>query len=380
MYCLQASKTSGDILIIVLSICFSLTPCTLFLFLDLHQAECFLLFLASHNNKHHVMKTILLFSVLLLAGITTRAQDTNTVREKKPVVINTTNGNSFSGYIVSETDTEVVIETRNLGRVAIPKYNIKTISHKQTGNLVKGEYWYDNPNATRYVIGPSAIPLRKGEGYYQNLMLVAHSASVGITKNISVGGGTELLTPIARGKAPQVYFFTLKSGFKVAPKLHVGGGLLYLNIGNNYYGTRNNHLGNVFGLATYGSRNNNITLGAGWGFQRSKQLNPISNKIEPRSYFSKEPTFTFSAMARPFKWLGVVTENWVFPVSNTYYPVVGEPVRQFSRYEYVLSYGVRLMSERFALDLGFFNKREIAEYIAIGLPYIAFVVRFGDKK
>ncbi|MBL7727131.1 MAG: hypothetical protein JNM68_05580 [Dinghuibacter sp.] len=327
------------------------------------------------------MKTKLLFClVVVITGLGLQAQDTAVAAQKKPVVINTTNGNSFAGFIVSETDEEVVIETKNMGRVAIPKYNIKSINRKQTGQLVRGEYWFDNPNATRYVIGPSAIPLRKGEGYYQNLMLVAHSASVGITRNISIGGGTELLTPITTGKAPAVYFFTLKSGFKVAPRLHVGGGLLYLNIGNNYYGTRNNHLGNVFGLVTYGSRNNNVTVGAGWGAQRSKQLNPHTNNAEMRSYISKYPTFTFSAMARPFKWLGVVTENWVFPVSNINYPVSGEPVRNFSRYEYVLSYGVRLMGERVALDLGLFNRREIAEYTVIGLPYIAFVVRFGDKK
>lgn len=327
------------------------------------------------------MKTLVLTCILLTATLCSRAQQDTTKKETaKQVIVTTTGGNTIAGYLVKEDEKELVLETEKMGRVSIPKYTIKKISDKVTGRLVNGEYWFENPNATRYVIGPSAIPLRKGEGYYQNLYLFVHSASVGITDNISIGGGTELLTPIARGKAPAFFFATAKAAFPIADKLHAGGGILYVSYRKELSGSYNNHMGTVFGLTTYGSRNNNITLGAGWGYQQFGFENPFSGKQAKNSSFSKRPTFTVSAMARPFKWLSVVTENWVFPDTRVEVFPVSQPPQKVKNYEYILSYGVRVMGERISVDMGFFNSRGISESIIIGIPYVACVLKFGGKK
>lgn len=327
------------------------------------------------------MKALLITCILLTATLFAHAQqDTIKKDSARMIIVTIAGGNIITGYLVSDDEKELVVQTELVGRVSIPKYTIKKISNKVTGSVVNGEYWFGNPNATRYIIGPSAIPLRKGEGYYQNLYLFVHSGSVGVTDHISVGGGTELLTPLVSGQAPAMFFATVKAGFPIAKNLHAGGGILYVNFRNKLFGSYNNHLGTVFGLGTYGSENNNITLGAGWGYQRAGVENPFSGKQEQTGGISKRPTFTVSAMARVFKSLAVVTENWVFPYTENEYYSINQPPRKVHGYRHILSYGIRIMGERVSLDMGFFNNPEIFKVIYIGVPYIACVVKFGGKK
>ena len=59
----------------------------------------------------------------------------------------------------------------------------------------------------------------------------------------------------------------------------------------------------------------------------------------------------------------MVTENWLVP-SDGYYGVY--------------SYGIRFMGEKITVDLAFLNNADIAsDVLAIGVPYVDFVVKFG---
>jgi hypothetical protein len=257
------------------------------------------------------------------------------------------------------------------------------------GDKVKGEYWFENPNCTRYVIGPSAIPLRKREGYYQNLYVFVQSVNVGITDNFSIGGGTEIASVLFAQEAPAFVFLTPKFGQQVAPKVHVGGGLLYIGFpGYSWFGSGNGmaHYGIAYGLLTLGNRNNNFTLGVGWNFSSVMEDTYLGNgnyTHDRVNEFAKTPTITFSGMMRPAKRFGLVTENWIFPLKrNTYQYVVNAPPIVTTTYEYQIffSYGMRFIGEKISIDLGFFNSPEIADDIMIGIPYIDFVVKFGGKK
>lgn len=327
------------------------------------------------------MKALLLTCIFLTAALFAGAQqDTLKKDSARYISITITGGHIVTGYLVSDDEKDVVVQTEQMGRIAIPKYTIKKISNKVTGNVVNGEYWFENPNATRYIIGPSAIPLRKGEGYYQNLYLFVHSGSVGVTDHISVGAGTELLTPMVSGQAPVMFFATVKAGFPVAKNLYAGGGILYVHFRNKLFTSYNNHLGTVFGLGTYGTKNNNITIGAGWGYQRAGTQNPFSGKQEQSGTIAKSPTFTISGTARVFKSLSLVTENWIFPYTVNRYYDINQPPRKVHSYRHILSYGIRIMGERVSVDMGFFNNPDIFKVIFIGVPYIACVVKFGGKK
>jgi hypothetical protein len=212
--------------------------------------------------------------------------------------------------------------------------------------LEEGEPGFENPNATRYLFGPSAIPLKKGEGYYQNVFVVLQSFNYGITKNFSIGAGFDVITPFVR-EVPPFFFITPKASFKVAEKVHLGGGLLYANTAAFELAG----FGIGYGIFTYGTVENNITAGLGWGY--------IEGDI------TDGPIITVSGMARVSRRLGLVSENWIVPVDGYYG---------------VFSYGLRFMSEKITVDLAFINNPDIFSEIFIGIPYVDFVIKFGNNR
>jgi hypothetical protein len=249
-------------------------------------------------------------------------------------------GSIFIGNILQQDSVNIVLRTSSIPKIEIPVSKIKSIDEVDKSNFKDGSYWYPNPHATRYFYGPSAIGLKKGEGYYQNTYLVLNSFNVGITDNISIGGGLELISTFA-GKDP-LFFITPKVSFKVAEKFHAGGGVLYARIPGG------GSLGTVFATGTYGTTDNNITGSLGWGFVDSE--------------FSERPIITLSGMTRISKRAALVTENWLIPTDGYYG---------------LFSYGVRFFGEKIAVDLAFINNRDIAEEIIIGIPYVSFTVKFG---
>ncbi|MCX7986219.1 MAG: hypothetical protein N2662_04720, partial [Bacteroidales bacterium] len=107
------------------------------------------------------------------------------------------------------------------------------------------------------------------------------------------------------------------------------------------------NMGILYSIATYGNTDNNVTMGLGWGF--------IGEEL------AKRPVITISGMKRVSRKVGLVTENWIIPADG---------------YKAVFSYGVRFFGEKIAIDLAFYNEKEIAQYLIIGIPYVDFVVKF----
>lgn len=82
-----------------------------------------------------------------------------------------------------------IVETKNLGVLSLKNSRIKSFKEiKEVSFNDKGQVWFRNPNATRYLFAPSAIPLKKGEGYYQNFYILGNAVNYGITDNFSLGG------------------------------------------------------------------------------------------------------------------------------------------------------------------------------------------------
>jgi hypothetical protein len=255
-------------------------------------------------------------------------------------------GNKLYGQILKREKKELVFQTENLGKINIPVQNIKKIQKVEKTNLVAGEYWFPNPNNTRYLFSPTAIPLKKGEGYYQNADIIVNSANYGVSNNFTIGGGIVL---------PAVAFLTPKVGFKLAEKLYIGAGAIVGVI------TGPSLVGIVYGITTYGSGEHNITLGSGYGFAEDESLDG--------------PIITLSGMTRVARRVSLVTENWAIPIPASDY-VNGQYVEK-TEYMVFLSYGMRFMpNEKYSFDFAFINSRDIIEFIPIGIPFIDFVIKF----
>lgn len=287
---------------------------------------CWLLVAASAHISHAQTDTTLTKSVV-----------------GKRWIVETRDGSTIQGIFLGQTEGGIRLQTDSAGEVVIPHTQIKSTKIVEEDRMRNGEYWFENPNATRYLFSPSAFSLKKGEAYYQNTYLVLNSFNIGITDNISMGGGFELISTFSGSPA---FYLTPKATFEINDKWRAGGGLLYANvvgIDEDFSG-----LGIGYGIVTYGNSDDNATLGIGYGF--------VDGEL------SSKPVITLSGMKRVSRRIGLVTENWLVP-TDSYYGV--------------LSYGIRFMGERLTVDLAFINNRDIAEAITIGIPYVDFVIKFG---
>lgn len=254
-------------------------------------------------------------------------------------------GLTYVGTIIQRTDKEIILLTEAKTKVQIQLENIQDIRIIPKSHFHDGEYWFPNPNETRYLYAPSAFNLKKGEGYYQNTYLFINSFNYGLTDNFSFGVGFEFLSTfgsLGSGSFYPIYFLTPKYSMQVADNLRVGVGVLYGNISDIVGG-----FGVGYGLATYGNPEHNATLGLGFGFFDGD--------------FSSDPVLTISGMTRISRRVSLVTENWFFPADV---------------YRGILSYGVRFFGESMSVDLALINNAEIATAFPIGIPYVDFVVKF----
>ncbi len=276
-------------------------------------------------------------------------------------VFTLTDGSIITGTIINKTESFTVVKTENLGIINLASSKIKSAKNFDDGTITSsGKIWFKNPNSTRYLFAPSAILLKKGEGYYQNIYGMGNAVHYGITENVTIGGG---LT------GPLGVYLDAKIGFKLSEKIYIGAGAL---LGNSFFSINGNNLGVGigFGVLTFGSIENNVTVGAGYGF-----INRLG-RIESQ----EKPLFVINGMTRLNKKIAFVTENWIVNLKDNPFGRAHLD-NNSSRYDTFFSYAIRYMNEKSTLDAGFINTPAlIEEGWFIGIPYIGFVIRFGNYK
>jgi hypothetical protein len=233
---------------------------------------------------------------------------------------------------------------------------------------------FENPAFTRNLVGPTAIPMKKGSSYFQNMYIFFNGYNYAFTDHFSLKVGAELIS-IGFGGAPGIYCISPRVNYQVLPGVYVGGGMLYTLFPRNPFGF-SLHQFTLSGYSTFGTKDNNVTIGIGWNFGTRKSY-AGSGVYEQRFYNSPAPTFSLGGMVRFNKRFGMVTENWLY--SNALYESFN-----YSRYQYDLYYsiGLRGMGENFAVDFGilscsswyFFSSRLWA------FPYAGFSLNFERKK
>lgn len=169
--------------------------------------------------------------------------------------------------------------------------DIKRITRIDSKRIVDGEYWSDNPQATRYFWQPNAYGLKKGEGYFQNVWILFNQASIGITDNFSIGAGIVPLFLLGGESSP--VWLTPRVSIPIKPnKINISAGALL----GTFTGGQDSDFGIAYGVTTFGTRDNNISIGAGYGYAGGD--------------WAKSPTITLSAMTRIGKRGYLITENY----------------------------------------------------------------------
>jgi hypothetical protein len=282
-------------------------------------------------------------------------------------ILTTTDGKTFTGYLIAQSENEITIKTESLGTLTISNSKIRDIKLVEKEQLKNGRYYFPNPHPTRYFFAPSAIALKKGEGYYQNAYVLANSVQFGISDHFSMGGGIVI---------PVLFFITPKVSYKISDNLYAGGGILAATTLSKDFAFG---IGVGYGSVTVGNTESNLTVSAGWGALKQKNdvYNAGTGTYTSKTAWeaSKRPMFVFSGMTRIAPKVALVTENWVFATKDDKYDNNGMLLPSTINYHSVLTFGFRLMGEKNSFDLAL-AVPSLNNSSSFGLPYLDYVFKF----
>lgn len=181
--------------------------------------------------------------------------------------VETQQGTTFTGTLVSMSLTKLEFDAQEMGRVSLERTQIRRadLQGPAAAGVTNKPGYFDIGNGNRLFFAPTGRGLRKGENSLQAVSLYLVGANFGITDYISLGGYVSLIPGIGLGN--QFIMLTPKVSIPVSSKVHVGIGALYLRI-PDFDGSleRSYGVGILYGAATYGSADDNVTAGLGYGF------------------------------------------------------------------------------------------------------------------
>lgn len=205
------------------------------------------------------MKNFILLIVLLCVIPIFRSQnndaDTSNLALKPWVEIITVRHIKHVGKIISDDGREVLIDTKNIGKVYIKKSEIASMREigAKKDNSSKGDDGEIIANH-RYFMSTSSLPLKRGQNMV-GIHLLGYDFTIPVSNSFSIG--------IFASWLASPFGLILKNNFKTAnPNLNfslglMGGSSSYINSFEGYGGL-------LFGNATYGNSKFNVSLSAGY--------------------------------------------------------------------------------------------------------------------
>ena len=290
------------------------------------------------------MKTKIGLAILFISTfIFTLPVKSQTTNDTTLVSIETVDGNEFIGQIVTEDSLRIVVKTEKLGEISIFRSDIKRREILEVQQIKEGKYWFPNPQSTRYFWSPNGYGLKQGEGYYQNIWVLWNQFAYGLSDNFSIGGG--IIPLFLFGGTPTPVFITAKFSIPVVEnKFNLGAGA----IAGTILGEEETGFGIFYGVSTFGTPDNNVTLGMGYGFAGGE--------------WAQSPMININGMFR-------VSSRGYFITENYYINAGGENV-------VLITLGGRRIIKKAALDYGLVIPiADIGQFVAI--PWLGFTVPFG---
>jgi len=243
-------------------------------------------------------------------------------------ILRSNDGSTHYGRITAIYDKEIEFATE-LETLKIKITNIESIEDVPQSSFRNGKYWFPNSNNTRLYIGQKGRMQKKGIGYCQVIYLVYAGFAIGLTDNITLGGGASMF--------PGALYFTPKVGFKATETFDFAVGALIAN--------GQIPLSILYSVGTYGKETSNFTVGFGYGFVGSD--------------LPSKPMIILGYEGRTSRRTAFVTENFIFPGGDVS----------------LISYGFRFFGKKFAFDLAFVNFPGDGVFFP-GLPFVDFVYNF----
>jgi hypothetical protein len=252
-------------------------------------------------------------------------------------------GSVVIGRIASMDSTTLNFQMRD-GSMNIQRDAVKAYEELAPERVRDGQFWFTNPNRTRLFFAPTARMLPKNKGYFADYYLFFTVAGWGVSDNVSFGGGMSLIPGVSI--AQQVKYIIPKVGFSPDSNVFLAVGALIASIPDGFdEGDSRTTAGFLYGISTFGTDDNSLTAGIGYGFVDGE--------------WAENPAFVIGGEARMSRRASFVSENWF---------VGGEA-------EIMFSGGIRFFGESIAVDLAFWYPTS-AEDLKFPIPYVDFVYNF----
>jgi hypothetical protein len=282
---------------------------------------------------------LLVSFVLLLTSWSAAQQDTSVASRVKKITLR--DGSEMIGRVESTDSGSIRFKTLSNVSVTIPASQVREIQ-ELSGEIVAGEFRRTDPNQTRLLFAPSARSLKAGQGYFSAYEIFFPLVAVGVTDFATLAGGVTLFP----GASDQLFYLAPKVRVAHLENLDLAGGLLYLNATNG----NTDGVGILYGVGTYGTGKEALTVGLGWGFAEGK----VKDK----------PILLLGGEARVSNSVKLITENWIPPNSDVS----------------LLSFGIRFFGDNLAADLGFIFPAGSDVSGFPFLPWLGFAYNFGGTE
>lgn len=285
------------------------------------------------------MKYTLLLLLFLVSAISMQAQtNPDSLRYR----IETNDGNTYVGTIVMQDATTITLRSDQLGVIALPKSNIRSMDLVSGTRGKDGSYWFDNPQSSRYFWQSNGYGVKAGEGYYQNVWVFFNHVTYGITNNFQIGAGIVPLFLFAGASTP--VWLNPKFSIPVAKdRFNLGVGAIVGTV----LGEESAGFGMLHGTGTVGTRDRNLSLGVGYGYAGGE--------------LADVPAISLSGMWRTGEKGYLLTENYFLDAGD-------ETVL-------ILFVGGRRMIKRASLDFGLMVPTQTGE--AVFIPWLGIGIPFG---
>jgi hypothetical protein len=204
-------------------------------------------------------------------------------------------GTRYIAKILSDDGRELLLETEALGKLYLPKSEVKRISIiEDVGELKDGEFMEDSPFTTRYAFTNNALPIEKGNDYAM-LNLFGPEIHFAVSNRLNLGVMTTWIgSPLAIVGKFTIPTLNDKINFSLST---IFGTIGYLNNFRNFGGLH-------WGTLTIGDRRNNASFSGGVGYYDG-EVRPIISfagifKVSGKSSFFYDSMIAFNQSSATF--------------------------------------------------------------------------------
>lgn len=289
-----------------------------------------------------IICNIFIITIILLLGNNLNAQDSTKVNveyveQKKHLVIKN-DGSEYTGVILEDDGREILIDSKRLGKIYIPKHEIKSITEVDKTKEMEEELYGEEFFSTRYFLTTNGLNQKKGDHYFL-MNIFGPEIQFAVTDNLTIGGLTSWFgIPVV---------LSIKYSFQISENLYFGTGALGGSLSWVDY-TATGIL--PYSSLTIGNNANNATFSGGYLFLQN----------ERNSYQS--PLYSFAGMLKIGKRASFIVDSFGFMENN---------------YNFLLIMpGIRLGDNNRAFQFGFTQLYIDNEFVPFPIPTLGWFKRF----